>query len=79
MNLLERIDRMHRIHKLIQHEATGTPSEFAKKLHLSRGHLYFILDEFKDYGAIIKFNRKRGTFVFCNDFDENKLPFISKR
>jgi hypothetical protein len=69
MQLFDTIERVHRIHKLIQRKATGSPDEFAEKLHLKRRQLYNILEEFRDYGANIKYNRMRGTFYYDNDFD----------
>ena len=69
MQYFNTIERVHRIHKLIQREATGTPEEFAEKLNLKRRQLYNILDEFKDYGACIKYNRMRGTFYYDNNFE----------
>ena len=69
MQLFETIDRLHRIHKLIQQQATGTPDEFAERLHLKRRQLYNILKEFKDYGANIRYNRYKTTFYYANDFE----------
>lgn len=48
MQLFETIDRAQRIHRMIQKSATGTPSEFAERLHISRRSLYYLLDELKD-------------------------------
>lgn len=69
MQYFNTIERVHRIHKLIQRQATGTPEEFAERLNLRKRQLYNILDEFKDYGASIKYNRMRSTFYYDNDFE----------
>jgi predicted DNA-binding transcriptional regulator YafY len=69
MQLFDTIERVHRIHKLIQRKATGSPNEFAEKLHLGKRQLYNILEEFRDYGARIKYNRIAGTFYYDNDFE----------
>ena len=69
MQLIDTIERAHRIHKLIQRKATGTPEEFAEKLHIRKRQVYNILDEFRGYGANIKYNRMRGTFYYDNDFE----------
>jgi hypothetical protein len=69
MLLLDTIERVHRIHKLIQRKATGTPEEFAEKLHLRKRQVYNILDEFRGYGACIKYNRISGTYYYDNDFE----------
>ena len=69
MLLFESIDRMRRIHHLIKREATGTADEFAGKFNLKRRQLYNILDEFKDFGAEIRFSRIRNTYYYNNDFE----------
>jgi DNA-binding response OmpR family regulator len=69
MQLFETIDRIYRIHQLIQREATGTPEEFAERFNIRRRQLYNILEEFKDYGAHICYNRIKQTFYYANDFE----------
>ena len=69
MLLFETIDRMRRIHHLIKREATGPADEFAGKFNLKRRQLYNILDEFKNFGADIRFSRMRNSFYYGNDFD----------
>jgi predicted DNA-binding transcriptional regulator YafY len=69
MQLFETIDRIYRIHQLIQKEATGTPEEFAKRFNIKKRQLYNILEEFKDYGACIRYNRTKQTFYYVNDFE----------
>ena len=69
MLLFETIDRMRRIHHLIKREATGPADEFAEKFNLKKRQLYNILDEFKDFGAEIRFSRIRNTYYYDNDFD----------
>ena len=59
MQLFETIDRAQRIHRMIQKSATGTPSEFAERLHISRRLLYYLLDELKDFGAEIAYDRTK--------------------
>jgi DNA-directed RNA polymerase beta' subunit len=69
MNLVETIDRMDRIHKLIRQEATGTPDEFARQIRVSRRQLYNILEKLKDSGADIKYNHHKCTYYYANNFD----------
>lgn len=68
MKLFEAINRMDRIHQLIRREATGSPEEFAERFNLKRRQLYNILDEFKDYGADIKYCRVKNSFYYENEF-----------
>jgi len=73
MLLFETIDRMHRIHHLIKREATGTADEFAERFKLKKRQLYYLLDEFKDYGAVIRYSRMRNTYYYDNDFEVKVL------
>jgi predicted DNA-binding transcriptional regulator YafY len=75
MKPLERITRLIEIHLLIKQKRTGTPAEIAKKFHVSRSQFYNIIDELKDYGAVIKYSRKHHTFYYENDFEITTTPF----
>jgi predicted DNA-binding transcriptional regulator YafY len=69
MNHFDTISRLYNIHRLIQQEKTGTPDEFANCFHLSRRQLYNIIEELKDYGAPIKYSRKKRTFYYDGTFN----------
>lgn len=69
MGIFETIDRILIIHGLIQKENTGTPDEFAERLHLKRRQLQNILDEIRDYGAEIAYDRYRNTYYYTNNFE----------
>jgi predicted DNA-binding transcriptional regulator YafY len=78
MYLFDRIERLYNIHKRILQESTGTPEEFADQLHVSRSHLYNLIGELKDYGAKIKYSRRRKTFLYLGDFDISlHIPALS--
>ncbi len=57
-NLLERIDQM------IRQEKTGDSFEFSNRLGMSRRQLYYYLDEMKDIGLPISYNRREKTFYY---------------
>ena len=69
MQLFETIDRARRMHGLIQREATGAPQQFAERLHLCRRQFFNVLDELRDLGAEIRYDRIRCTYFYANDFD----------
>lgn len=69
MQLFETIDRIQRMHQLIQNESTGTPCEFAERFHISRRQLYNLLEEFKGFGALIQYSRTKSTFFYENNFE----------
>ena len=68
MQLFKALDRIVRIHDLIHRESTGSPDQFAAKLHLKRRQLYYVLEEFRSRGAIIKYSRSRSSYYYENKF-----------
>jgi hypothetical protein len=69
MGIFESMDRILVLHGLIEKEATGTPDEFAERLHLKRRQLQNILDEIRDHGAEIKYDRIKNTYYYANNFE----------
>ena len=63
------IERISRLHRLIQEEITGTPREVAFKFNVSERTIYLMIDWLKDYGATIKYDRKRRTYFYFKRFD----------
>ena len=78
MNPFERIARLVEIHQLIKQEKTGSPIEFAEKLHISRSQLYNIKEELEDYGAVVKYSRRKETFYYVNNFELTESTFWKK-
>jgi len=77
MLLFETIDRMDRIHQMIKRQATGSIDEFAGKINLKKRQLYYILDEFKDFGADIRFSRMNNSYYYRNDFEVKVIISVS--
>jgi predicted transcriptional regulator len=78
MVIFDRIAYLNGINKLIQQEATGTPDEFAERIHLGRKQMYNILNLLTDYGAVIRYSRKARTFYYANDFNmEITVKFLA--
>ncbi|WP_457617979.1 HTH domain-containing protein [Lutibacter sp.] len=71
MKFTKQLERLQKIDHLLKNECTGTPENFAKKLGVSRSHLYRLIEILKDYGAEISYNRKQQCFYY-------KKPFIFK-
>ena len=69
MKSLKYIDRINKIHTLINSEKTGTPEAFVEKLYLSRQQMYNELEFYKDLNAQIKYCKKRETFYYDDNFD----------
>ncbi|MCX2432653.1 MULTISPECIES: DNA-binding protein [unclassified Pedobacter] len=71
MKLLEYIDRIKIIHKLIKESHTGTPENFAKRLSISTSRLYVVLEELKLMGAPIEYSRQLQTYYYTQAFEVN--------
>lgn len=52
------------IHQLVQNKATGDAKEFARKNRVSRSHLMNLLNDMKDLGFPIKYNRNTKTYYY---------------
>lgn len=69
MKVFEYLDRIERMHKLVEHRVTGTPEEFAGQLGVSRTSLYELLDELKSRGAPIAYSKSVKTFYYTEPFE----------
>lgn len=64
MNLLKQIERLRQAHKLILNGQTGTPKEFAMRLHISERRLFDIIDDMRSMGAPIQYSRIQKTYYY---------------
>ncbi len=71
MKVFEYLDRISRMHKMLIRQATGTPSEFASQLGVSRTTLYEMIDELKSRGAPISYSKSLCTFFYTEPFEIN--------
>ncbi len=69
MKTLKQLERLRKVHKLIQQENTGTPAEFANKLYISERELYRILEYLKEVDAMISFSRISNSYYYTSNFD----------
>ena len=68
MKVFQYLERIEKIHKLVNQERTGTPDEFAKHLGISRTRLYEIMDDLKLEGAPISYSKLCRTFYYEEPF-----------
>ena len=68
MKIFELKTRLEYFNELVEREKTGDCDAFAEKLNLKKSQLYELINEFRDYGADIKFDRERQTYYYANDF-----------
>ena len=64
MSFLQQLERLKRVEKLIQLQATGTPKQFAKKLGVSENTLYEDLNILKEMGGDIAYSRSLLSYCF---------------
>lgn len=62
--LIEQIERVRRMDQLIRLHSTGNSEEFAQKLKISKKHVYNLIEELKDAGASIRYDRNQRSFVY---------------
>jgi len=62
MRFLEYAEKLETIKYLSQHKRSGTPSELAKKLNVSERTVQRMVNQLRETGYPIKFNRFRCTY-----------------
>jgi biotin operon repressor len=76
MQAIKQLNRLKKLDALIQQSNTGAPEEFANRLGLSRSQLYNILDELKDLGAPIEYNRSLRSFYYRESFQIVPVAYL---
>ena len=69
MKVFEYLDRISRMHRLVEHGSTGSPEELACRLGVSRTSLYELIDELRSRGAPIYYSKAAKTFYYSEPFD----------
>lgn len=68
MNSIKNLERLQRLHLLIEQEATGAPKELAGRMHVSERLVYTLVEQLKDFKASINYDRSRKTYYYCDNF-----------
>ncbi len=68
MNTIKTLERLQRIHSLIQKECTGSPYELAGKMNISERSIYNLIDYLRDFNACVGYDRARKTYYYKNNF-----------
>ena len=69
MNFEDRLKTLRRLHDLIRRKSTGNYQDLSRRLDVSPATLYRLLDQMKEMGAPIVYNRSRKAFYYQKDFD----------
>ena len=67
--MIMNIERLFRIHEMIENETTGTPEEFARMFNIKTKQLQNQLGELKLFGADVRYSRTRKTYYYAAPFD----------
>ncbi|MCT4587799.1 MAG: hypothetical protein N4A71_08255 [Carboxylicivirga sp.] len=81
MKILEEVDMLKRMFELIDKKQTGCSCSFHKKLGISRGKFYNIIDDLRNKGINVKYDKTIKSFYIhgniCVNVNE-PIQIISK-
>ena len=69
MNSIKNLHRLKRLHQLIRSECTGTPHELSRRLQISERLVYLLVEQLREFDALIDYNRSRQTYYYRELFD----------
>lgn len=72
MNIIDIKEELERVDRLIRLKATGSPKELAERLQISERHVYRIINQLKEIGCPVYFDKDRCSYCYSN---EGKLIF----
>ena len=78
MKFAEQIERLQYLDKLIQSRSTGSPSELAERLGISRSQIYNLIGYINDVGVEVRFSRKQNSFYYASATEKLEIHFSVK-
>jgi DNA-binding IclR family transcriptional regulator len=78
MSIIRHIKRLRFLDFLIQKRATGDLENFAKKARLSKSGLSVVLQEMKEMGFPIKYDRQSNSYYYEEEVEMVQCLFIRK-
>ena len=69
--IFKQLNRLQQIDQLIRQRRTGNADELAQKLRISRRLVYYWLDELKEMGLELYYNREVKSFVYHKPYKIN--------
>lgn len=61
--------KLQYLHNCIKKECTGTPCSLGVSMGVSKRTFFYMVDDLREMGAIIKYCRTRQTYYYDNDFE----------
>jgi hypothetical protein len=71
MKNIKTLERLQKLHDLIEKEITGAPKELSCLMRISERSVHSLIEQLKDYNADICYSRSNKTYRYCNDFELN--------
>lgn len=68
MKTIKHVERLQRLHNLIEMECTGSPLRIAERMRISERTVYYLIEQLRDYEAQIGYDRGRKTYYYKDDF-----------
>ena len=68
MKTIKNLRRLNELHNLIEQECTGSPKQLAQRLYVSERLIYCLIEQLRDYGAEVQYDRGRRTYFYKADF-----------
>ena len=68
MYTVKNLERLQRLHCYINSECTGSPKELSSRMHISERLVYNLIEQLKEFNAIINYSRRRKTYYYENEF-----------
>lgn len=84
MGIIHTKNYLDRIDQLIRLKATGTPKELASKLKITERTIFRIINQLKELGCPIYFNKESGSYCYEQEgklifeFKASENEFVSK-
>lgn len=69
MKLFEYIERINLLHKLISERRTGCPEKLAKRLGISKGRVYQLIEELRIKNVPIAYSRLLETYYYTVEYE----------
>lgn len=69
IKILDVVERMIRMDRLIKDGRTGCAKNMANELGISRSHLFNHFEELKDLGIEISYNRDTGSYEYSGEME----------
>jgi hypothetical protein len=76
ISIVKAIKRLEYANYLIKQKATGNLGTFAAKMQLSERSMSDLLSQMREMGAIIQFDRTKGTYYYAEDGEISISKFM---